>query len=111
MLINHQRTIKDTEVVRFVAIDDRIYAQEEYRVLRIMIIAMTDIIDWNEFQRFKEDINLRILDILEEFKQEKMLPSYTDLKEAGILPEPRHPEPTNPANAIPSDAANEPERH
>lgn len=115
MVKSHERVIEGTTLVQFVGIEERPYGGDEYTALRIMIIAMTDIADWNAFQKFREDISLRILDILAQNKVnfpnlDENLPTYTELKEAGIL---RDSAPTDieldedNMDVVPADAANE----
>jgi MscS family membrane protein len=85
--------------------------------LDIMIICFMNEPDWGNFQAARQDINLRIIDILDERGVEVAFPSRTlfieqtvpaDAKPAHPLPPPA-PEPTSATatdSPVPADAAN-----
>lgn len=108
MLLNHARVIKGTEVVQFVEIAD------DFHRPKIMIIAMLDVAEWSRFQAIKEDIMLRVYDILQYYNAQSKYPTYTSLKDSGHLDVLRQQQAgvqllqSDPEMIIPQNAANEP---
>jgi len=108
MLENHELVQSDSVVVQFVEFNSS--------SLDIMIICFMDVPDWGDFQAAKQDINLRIMDILAERGVEVAFPTRTlFVNEVGVLEEeqavfpPLEPEPTVGTatdSPVPSDAAN-----
>jgi small-conductance mechanosensitive channel len=45
--------------------------------LDLLIICFVNIKDWGDFQAFKQDVNLRIIDILADYRAEVAFPSRT----------------------------------
>jgi MscS family membrane protein len=109
MLQNHDLVQADSVVVQFVGFNES--------SLDVMIICFMNTPDWGDFQAAKQDINLRIINILDERGVEVAFPSRTliieqavaaDEKLARPLPPPT-PEPTTATatdSPVPSDAAN-----
>jgi MscS family membrane protein len=109
MLQNHELVQADSVVVQFVNFNES--------SLDIMIICFMNEPDWGNFQAARQDINLRIIDILDERGVEVAFPSRTlyveqtvpaDAKLARPLPPPA-PEPTSATatdSPVPADAAN-----
>jgi MscS family membrane protein len=109
MLQNHDLVQADSVVVQFVNFNES--------SLDIMIICFMNTPDWGNFQAARQDINLRIIDILDERGVEVAFPSRTlyveqaipaDAKPARPLPPPA-PEPTSGTatdSPMPADAAN-----
>jgi MscS family membrane protein len=109
MLQNHDLVQDDSVVVQFVNFNES--------SLDILIICFMNTPDWGNFQAAKQDINLRIIDILSERGVEVAFPSRTlyieqsvpaDAKPMRPLPPPA-PEPISPTatdSPVPADAAN-----
>jgi MscS family membrane protein len=73
MLNDHESVMQDTVVVQFVEFNDS--------SLDIRIIAYLEIRDWGEFQVAKQDINLRIIGVLNERGVEVAFPTRTIMLE------------------------------
>ncbi len=109
MLQNHDLVQADSVVVQFVGFDES--------SLEVMIICFMNTPEWGDFQAAKQDINLRIINILNERGVEVAFPSRTlyveqvvpaDEKLTRPLPPPA-PEPTTGTatdSPVPADAAN-----
>ncbi|MBN1564596.1 MAG: mechanosensitive ion channel family protein [Anaerolineae bacterium] len=69
MLQNHEQVQDDSVVVQFVNFNDS--------SLDLMIICFANIVDWGDFQAFKQDVNLRIMNILGDYRAEIAFPSRT----------------------------------
>lgn len=109
MLRTHDVVEADSVVVQFVEFGPT--------TLQIMIICFMKTPNWNDFQAARQDINLRIMNILQDRGVEMAVPVATlALERPGGRPEtldevaipPLQPEPTSaPANSpVPDDAAN-----
>ncbi|MCZ2099753.1 MAG: mechanosensitive ion channel family protein [Anaerolineae bacterium] len=110
MLIDHELVEADSVVVQFVEFGTA--------ALNIMIICFMKTPNWNDFQAARQDINLRIMEILQDRGVELAVPTQTLMLErpgarqaapgeepifAPLKPEPAHA----PANSpVPDDAAN-----
>lgn len=110
MLQGHELVERDSVVVQFVAFNES--------SLDIMIICFVNTPDWADFQAVRQDINLKIMDLLAERGVSVAFPSRTvylhplapnEQRERAVsLPQP-YPEPitsTARESPTPSDAAN-----
>jgi MscS family membrane protein len=117
MLNNHEQVINDTAIVQFVSFKDS--------SLEIMVICFLKTPAWGDFQATKEDINLRIMQILTEHGVEFAFPTQTVFIEQAVpfedrttrrpmpIPAVEMEPPAEPAigppvpPSVPPDAANE----
>lgn len=108
MLETHELVQPDSVVVQFVNFNES--------SLDIMIICFMTTPGWNEFQAAKQDINLKMMDILAErgvgvaFPTRTVVMEQAAAKEAARIVPPPEPEPEAGAvldSPVPSDAANE----
>jgi MscS family membrane protein len=106
MLQKHELVQSDSVVVQFVEFADN--------ALSVIIICFMKTPAWNDFQAAKQDINLKIMQILEHFGVTLALPTTTIVLDSGIasaapprIP-PLKPEPAQgPSDSpVPDDAAN-----
>ncbi len=109
MLINHELVQKDSVTVQFVEFNAS--------SLDLMIICFMNTPAWGDFQAAKQDINLKIMEILDERGVSVAFPSRTIYLQQAELPQgpserfvpPTAPEPTVSTatdSPVPDDAAN-----
>lgn len=111
MLRNHEAVQEDSVVVQFVEFNSS--------SLDLMVICFMSIPGWNEFQAAKQDINLRIMDIVHERGADFAFPTRTVVLEQAappetlddgqlvyLPPEPESSEDIATDSPVPDDAAN-----
>jgi MscS family membrane protein len=76
MLENHEQVLEGSVVVQFVEFNSS--------SLDIMIICFVDTPGWNEFQAAKENINLKIMEVLAERNVSVAFPTRTIVMEQGL---------------------------